>query len=944
MSKRNIAVFFTLLALLCLFGILQTAVGNESDKQQQEPARPLNQENQQAASDKEAAPLYTEEKFEKTGSVSSRLRSFILSNGMQVLIFPSHNAPVVTFMICYRTGSGSEIIGKTGISHFLEHMMFKGTANYKKGEIDYLTMRNGGYNNAATSFDYTSYYFCLASDRWLLAADVEADRMLNSLFDVKELESEKGVILSELNGEMDSPWGELGFVTNAVHWLIHPYRNPIIGHKRDVEKITQKDLFERYHNYYTPDNSFIVVVGDVEPDEAIKEVVKRFSVIPAAGKPAATTFVEPPQRGERRVVIPQNSSVARCLILFHSCCVGDADEPALDVTSIILSYGKSSRLYQRLVEQEKLVSGISASNSSRKDPGSYAISAQLREGAQPEKVEKIIFEELNKLKENPVTEEESAKAKNIVSADFVFNMETTESLAWTLSETHLYTSYRDVDAYLNKISSVTPEDIQKAAQKYFTENRTVGWSVPNQNSESEPEYEEEGMLTYPSKTKAARGNPTPVEQNSDKASVTKTESKPLAVKERTLPNGLTLLFLENKNVPAVALKLYVNAGQRAEPAGKEGIAEFVSDLLTEGTAKRSAIEISKAIESVGGQLSSNSSGVNVQVLKKDVNLAFELMSDIVRTPLFAQERIEEHKSKVLTSIKAIMDAPDTLASIAFNEMIYGNHPYHSPSIGYKSSITSITHDDVINFYKKFYVPSNCYLVVAGDISEEETISLAKKYFSEWENNESPKLEVIEPSAPAVKSKYIYKDVDQAYIYMGHLGIKRENPDYYALLVMDSIFGTGSGFTNRVIKRLRDQEGLAYLVYASIADSAGIEPGKLVVYAACDATDKDQMLKGLNEEIERIRKEKVSEEELQSAKDYLTGSYAFGLQTNFQLAGQIVYLKRYNLGFDYAKKYCEHINAVSTDDVLRVASKYLQPDKMCLSVCGRFNNAGTLIEK
>jgi zinc protease len=886
---------------------------------------------------------YTEEQVEGKGPISSGLRRFILPNGLEVLILPHKGAPVVTSMMCYRVGSADEASGSTGISHFLEHMMFKGTRTYGKGEIDFLTTSKGGFNNAATSFDYTIYYFSLAADRWQLAPAIEADRMRNSLLDEKEIESERKVVISELCGEQDSPWGKLGLTTSAVHWLVHPYRNPIVGYRQDVERISRSDLFSHYRKFYIPKNSFFLVVGDIDPEKAIEEVAGLFSSTAPGEEVSRQAFTEPPQCGERRVKVLQDTSLARCEILFHTCRVGDPEDPVLDVISTILSTGRSSRLYQRLVEQEKLVSAIYTENDSRRDPGAFGVSAELREGADPDKVEKIILQELEKLKKDLVSAEELKKAKNIIRADFIFDTETAEDLAWKVGYVHTVASYKYLDTYLDRVASVTDRGIQKAAREFFaTENMTVGWSLP-QNA-SHKGIEKEGRSIPQIKRLAARGKMTSFSQKPQSARKSKMEAKPFNVKEHTLPNGLTILFLENRNIPALTLKLFINAGQRAETPGKEGLSNFVANLLNEGTAKRTSAEISQTIESVGGRLRITAEGLEIEVLKEHAQLAFDLASDMVCNPLFSEESISDLQNRVIAEIKSDEDDPETVTQSAFRELVYGKHPYHAPLKGYESSVKSFTREDALSFHKNFYVPANCVLIIVGDISEEESLSLAQKYFGIWEKREPAKLQIPEPVIQPAKTQYIAKDLDQVYICLGHLGIRRENPDYYALLVMDCILGSAPGFTSRLMKRLREEEGLAYAIYSSIAESSEVEPGRFAACAACEAKNKEQMLKGLQEEIEKIRKEKVSEEELQCAKGYLTGSFVFALQTNVQLARQILYMKRFKLGFDYIKRYSELVESVTAEDILRAASKHLQPDKISTVICGPFDQNGNPLKK
>src|SRR5207237_7222173 len=292
--------------------------------------------------------------------VNEEVRRTVLDNGLVVLTKESHTSPIVTSMIWYKVGSRNEESGHTGKSHVLEHMLFKGTDKFKKGEIDLLTLKNGGGNNAFTSHDFTAYYFSFASDRWQIALDIEADRMVNCAFDPEEFEAEKKVVIEELKTGLDSPWGLLLQEQEAAAFKVHPYRNPIVGWSQDVERATVEEQQAYYRRYYHPNNATLVLAGDFETNKVLAKVEHAFGSIPAGTPPPSMLLKEPTQRGERRIIVRWRSKVPRLAIAYHAPEIAHIDSYALQVLGVVLSEGKASSLYQRLVEREQSVTVVSA--------------------------------------------------------------------------------------------------------------------------------------------------------------------------------------------------------------------------------------------------------------------------------------------------------------------------------------------------------------------------------------------------------------------------------------------------------------------------------------------------------------------------------------------------------------------------------------------------------
>jgi len=413
----------------------------------------------------------------------------VLSNGLVVLTKEVHTSPIVTSMIWYRVGSRNEEMGHTGKSHFLEHMLFKGTERFKKGQIDLLTLKNGGGNNAFTSHDFTAYYFSFASDRWEVALDMEADRMVSCAFDPEEFEAEKKVVIEELKTGLDSPWGLLLQELEATAYKIHPYRSPIVGWLQDVERATVESQQAYYRRYYHPNNATLVVVGDFDTADVLKKIDHAFGSIPAGPEPGTMVLHEPPQRGERRIVVRWRSKVPRLAIAYHVPEIAHPDTYALQVLAVVLAEGKASRLYQRMVEREQTVTFVSAEYGESKDPTLFHIRAEARGEHSIDEIEASIYDELANVEANGVTPHELDRAKHQIEAHFILSRERTLDQAILLGQIETLYGLNYIDSYLQRINDVTAEDIIQVCERYLGEdNRTVGY-LTSDGSESNEEAE-----------------------------------------------------------------------------------------------------------------------------------------------------------------------------------------------------------------------------------------------------------------------------------------------------------------------------------------------------------------------------------------------------------------------------------------------------------------------
>lgn len=404
-----------------------------------------------------------------------------MENGLKVLLLENHKSPAVTLQVWYRVGSRNEEDGKSGLSHFLEHMMFKGTPTVGPEEYPRIIAKHGGRSNAFTSADVTVYFATLSRENIGIAIDLEADRMANALLDGKYFEPEKKVVMEErrLRTE-DNPASALSEVTGEVAYLVHPYRRPVVGWMSDIEGLSVKDLKDYYKTYYAPNNAFLVVAGDFEPKEILAKIKESFGKIPRRAAPPKVGLEEPPQKGERRVIFKKEAELPFLLFYYHAPNIKSPDSYALDLLSVILAGGRTSRLYKDLVYEKRIARGVDADYGGLSvDPTLFSITAQVMPDKDPKEVEQAIDGLLERVRAEPVSERELQKAKNQVEAGFVYGQDSVFGQAMKIGQYESSADWRLVNGYLDGVQKVTAADILRVAKKYLDpDRRTVGVLIP----------------------------------------------------------------------------------------------------------------------------------------------------------------------------------------------------------------------------------------------------------------------------------------------------------------------------------------------------------------------------------------------------------------------------------------------------------------------------------
>ncbi len=400
-----------------------------------------------------------------------------------------------------------------------------------------------------------------------------------------------------------------------------------------------------------------------------------------------------------------------------------------------------------------------------------------------------------------------------------------------------------------------------------------------------------------------------------------------------LENGMVLLLSEKHDIPMVTVNMAIKAGNTAVPGDKPGLASITASLLTQGTTRRTANQISREIDFIGGSLSTSGgddfASAGLRVLKKDIRTGLDLLSDVLLNPVFDQKEIDRKVRETLAEIERQKEEPGTVAQEAFQKAVYGGHAYGISSEEVAAYLPKLTRPDVLDFYKARYSPNNTIIAVVGDVTEKEIVSLLNDYFKGWKRNDTPLPAAVQP--PVMNTlvvKKIDKNITQANIDMGHIGVSRENPDFYSIMVMNYILG-GGGFSSRLMDNIRDNKGLAYDVRSGFA--AEKETGAFEVSIQTKNESANEVIAETLKELKRMQAELVSEKELADAKAYLTGSFPLRMDTSSKIAGLLASIEIYNLGLDYPQKYASLINSITREDIQRVAKKYLHPDKLVIVV-------------
>ncbi|MCB1218579.1 insulinase family protein [bacterium] len=879
-----------------------------------------------------------------TVSYADEVREYRLDNGLLVLLKENHNAPVVNLNVVYRVGSKYERPGITGISHLLEHLMFKTTENFPLGEFDRRLKAVGADNNAYTWLDQTVYYETIAAHEVEIALELEADRMRNLSCLPEDHEFEMQVVRNELEQREDNPTGRLYEELLANSFKAHPYGIPTIGWVDDVEGIRTAQIKEYYDTWYHPDNAFIVAVGDFDADEMFARIQHHFGSIPAAGVEHPRLPQEPQQLGERRFKLRLAGQLDYLMAGWHVPQSEHPDAYPLVVLGNILGSGRTSRLYKALVDSG-MAAGAQAESSAfgYQDPFLFMAFLVANPGADTAELEQVLYAEIERIKTDGVTEAELARAKKQARVAFVFEKDSIESEARSLVDFELMSSWRDVDGYLPGIEAVSNEDIMRVASQYLVDdNRTVGvleairpeapmLGGPGADELAPPAFRPEVLA------------PHYRTQFAPELSLQSAGGHGASVVQ--LDNGITLVLRESRANATVSLSGVLPAGSINDPQDRRGLGNLVVSMLSSGTASHSKAELAEIMEDSGISLGFGSAresfSFSGRSLTEDFGLLLDMLAEQLREPSFPAEELELTRQQVMTSIYASENDTFDEAFAAGRALLYGaDHPFSGRIEGRSADVEATSVADLQAWYGANVGPGGMVLSIVGDIDEAEAEAMVRERFGDWTNSAaSARSELIARSAefqavPEGRTDLEMADKSNVSLLWIGPGCSKANADWPARLVANFIMG--GDFSSRLNNRLRLKDGLTYGAYSFFSN--GVAEGPWAAMVQVNPANVDAAINATTEELQRISTEGISEDELALAKSYLTGNFPVRLSTNGAVAGMLtdsVYLGK---GVDYISAYEELINAVSLEQVNAAAAEFMDPSGLALVVCGSLSGS------
>lgn len=818
------------------------------------------------------------------------VRKTAFDNGLTLLVREDHSAPVVSAQAWVRAGSITE--GRwlgAGLSHVLEHMLFKGTTTRGVAQIAQEIEDKGGYINAFTSFEHTVYHIDLPAENWQAAVDILADCMMNATIPADELAKEKDVILREMAMNRDDPDRRADRLLWATAFTTHPYRHPVIGYPDVFHRVTRDDVVAYYKHWYTPNNIIFVVAGDVDAarvEARLRELTKDFKMgaVETAFAPA-----EPPQlsRRERHEEMP--AQLSNFHLAWHIPAATHPDVYALDVLALIAGQGKSSRLYREIRQRKGLVHSIEASSYTPRYPGIFVIEAKA-DADKREAATAAILEEIAELRDTLCSEAEVEKAVKTAVSTHLERLKTMEGQASDLAHNEILVGDPNFSqTYLENLRKVTRDDVQRVARQYLTDNNLTITSL-----------NPTGALKPATAHVAARAD--------------------VAIQKFELPNGLRLLVREDPKLPVVDIRAVLKGGVFAETEADNGITKLTARMLLKGTKTRTADQIAETMESVGGHISSfagnNSFGVTAHALSEDLDRALELVADVLQNPAFPEKMLDRERDVQLAEIKAQQDQILRAAQQALRETMYARHPYRLNVLGKPDTVSRLTPPQLAGFHRRCAVPGNIVLTVFGDVRAADVRKKVETLFGAMKPG---KLEIAGAGAERLAGnarKEISKDKEQAVLLVGFSGTDVFSKDRFEMELLDEVY---SGMGSRVFLRIRDALGLAY--YVGAYQLVGLEPGYFALYVGTTPDKIATCEKEFLAEIDRLGKDGLSDEELSRAKNSLIGQRRIRMQDNAELSLMVALDELYGLGFEFFKTMDDAYRAVTADGIKRVARTY-----------------------
>lgn len=820
-----------------------------------------------------------------------------LRNGLRVIVAPWRAAPVVSAQVWVQVGSADEQPEEAGLAHLHEHMIFKGTARRGVGAVAREVESAGGEINAYTSLDHTVYHATLSSRHLDVALDVLSDAVFHSSFDTEEITREIDVVIEELLRGRDTPARVVGEMLFRQLFLEHPYGRPVIGTRETIEAFDRDAVLRFFRRWYRPSNCCLVVAGDVEPESVWPRIEATFGAIDDGQTDRLPRAVEPDMKGPRTEVVRQPIQESHLMVGWHGPSLENPDTPAVDLLSIVLGAGESSRLYRALKRRREVVNDAFAYAHTPKDPGLVGAGATIQGTSVQAALEGLLGECL-RLADSPPRPDEIEKAKTIILSEQVYQKETVDG--WGRKLGYFATSVGSPefeDHYYDAIRQITAEQVRAVAERYLSPDRVVVAALlPEQVAR---DFEPDLAIDRVRATRRRRSaRPAPGVRG---------------VARTSLSNGCRVLVQEDHTLPRVAVRSAALGGLLSETEDEAGISHLASQVLTRGTRSFGADQIVELCDAMaaglGGISGRSSMGLAADFLLEHWDAGFELFTSCLLEPVFEPDEIDRERRTQLEDIIARADSPSALAFDEFSRALYDVHPYGRPIIGNEATVRGVTSDAVARAYWRQVTPSRLVVAVVGAVDTSRILDRLEGTLGVF-GEVTPPFELPPRPHPMTerRDRTLTMQREQAHIVVGAPGVALDDPRRHALDILATALGGQSG---RLFLELRDRRSLAYSVSAMHLD--GFHPGAFAAYIATRPDRAEEAEMALRDELSSSA-ERLSEDEVRRAKQYLVGSHEIGLQRATARASAMALMEAYGRGYDEPFRYADYVEAVTVDDV------------------------------
>ena len=859
--------------------------------------------------------------------VDINYETFTLDNGLTVVVHEDRKAPIVAVNVWYSVGSKDEKEGKTGFAHLFEHLMFNGSENYDDEYFGPFERAGATEMNGTTNNDRTNYFENVPTPALDMALWMESDRMGHLLGAITQdkLDEQRGVVQNEKRQGEAQPYGRVwGYLAEQTFPEGHPYSWSVIGSMEDLNAASLDDVHQWFKDYYGAANAVVVLAGDIDVETAKAKMQKYFGDI-APGKAIKKTEQWIAKRDEsKRAVMEDNVPSSRIYKVWNTPPMGTEDSEYLSLLSDILAGGKNSRLYQRLVYDEQIATSVSSFQYARDVAGQFMVIADAKQGVELERIESIINEELNKLLANGPTQEELNRTRFSTMASFVRQAEKVGGFGGKsdiLASGAVY--HGDPGFYAQEmdwVESASTADLQTTAKEWLSRGDFTLFVEP------QPDY-------------------TAGESMSDRSQLPDVGDLPQLelpeLQQFTLSNGLEVYLAERHDTPTVELSLSFDAGYAADAGKKSGTASFAMDMLNEGTANYSSMELAARLESLGSQLSTraglDTSTISLDTLTVNLGESLNLMDEVLQRPTFAEDEIERKRANWIENIRKEQARPQSQALRVLPGLMFDeNHAYSQPLTGSGTidSIKSLTRDDLVSYVDTWLRPDNAKLVIVGDTTEAEIKPMLEKAFSAWQapTNAVPTKQLDTP-APRSESRVFLIDqpgTPQSLIIAGQLAPSGTTAKADLIDVTNTILG--GSFTSRLNMNLREDKGWSYGARSIWLDSEG--PGLLIALAPVQIDKTTESIEEILKEYNQYEGDKpATEDELKKVIANKTAKLPGAYETKSALMGALTETLSKGKTIEYLEAYPSRVSAITLDQVQSEAKDLLRPDALTWVIVG-----------